>query len=100
MRSLLLHEPAGVGQVAGGAVSPRSAAASAVRWWSPTRLSRAAGVSWRAVPVRRLVASIGKESEVEMKYLAFIWSQGRSAPEELAVMQRELPGYIEEMERR
>ena len=35
-----------------------------------------------------------------MKYLAFIWSQGRSAPEELAVMQRELPGYIEEMERR
>jgi hypothetical protein len=57
-------------------------------------------VSWRAVPVRRLVASIGKGSEVEMKYLAFIWSQGRSAPEELAVMQRELPGYIEEMERR
>ena len=35
-----------------------------------------------------------------MKYLAFIWSPGRSAPEELAVMRAELPGYIEEMERR
>jgi hypothetical protein len=35
-----------------------------------------------------------------MKYLAFIWADGRPAPEELAVMQRELPGYIEEMDRR
>jgi hypothetical protein len=35
-----------------------------------------------------------------MKYLAFIWADGRPAPEELAVMQRGLPGYIEEMDRR
>jgi hypothetical protein len=30
-----------------------------------------------------------------MKYLAFIWADGMPRPEELAVMQRELPGYIE-----
>ena len=32
-----------------------------------------------------------------MKYLHFIWADGRPAPEALAVMQRELPGWDEEM---
>jgi hypothetical protein len=32
-----------------------------------------------------------------MKYLAFIWADGLPAPEALAVMQRELPGWDEEM---
>ena len=32
-----------------------------------------------------------------MKYLHFIWADGRPAPEDLAVMQRELPGWDEEM---
>jgi hypothetical protein len=32
-----------------------------------------------------------------MKYLALIWAAGLPAPEELAVMQRELPGWGEEM---
>jgi hypothetical protein len=35
-----------------------------------------------------------------MKYLAFIWADGMPLPEELAVMQRELPGYIEDMNSR
>ena len=35
-----------------------------------------------------------------MKYLAFIWSEGLAAPEELAVMRREISGYVAEMERR
>ena len=33
-----------------------------------------------------------------MKYLSFIWAGGLPAPEELAVMQRELPGWDKEME--
>jgi hypothetical protein len=32
-----------------------------------------------------------------MKYLAFIWADGLPAPEELAVLQREIPGWVEEM---
>jgi hypothetical protein len=35
-----------------------------------------------------------------MKYVQFIWADGRPAPEDLAVMQRELPGWDEEMTRR
>jgi hypothetical protein len=35
-----------------------------------------------------------------MKYVAFIGSEGEAAPEALAVMQRELPGWIEEMDGR
>jgi len=35
-----------------------------------------------------------------MKYLAFIWSEGPSTAEELAVMRREIPRYDEEMTRR
>ena len=35
-----------------------------------------------------------------MKYLDFVGADGLPAPEELAVMQREIPGWIEEMERR
>ena len=32
-----------------------------------------------------------------MKYLALIWADGLPAPEDLAVMQRECPGWAEEM---
>ncbi len=35
-----------------------------------------------------------------MKYLFFIWADGLPAPEDVAVMQRELPGWDEEMKRR
>ena len=28
-----------------------------------------------------------------MKYLVFIWADGLPAPEDLAVMQREIPGF-------
>ena len=35
-----------------------------------------------------------------MKYLLIVGSEGPSAPEEVAVMQREIPGWDEEMERR
>jgi hypothetical protein len=35
-----------------------------------------------------------------MKYLNFVGSEGRSAPEEVAVMQREIPRWAGEMERR
>lgn len=35
-----------------------------------------------------------------MNYLMFIWAEGRPAPEELAVMQREIPGWVEEMDGR
>jgi len=34
-----------------------------------------------------------------MNYLLFIWADGMPAPEELAVMQRELPGWHEEFKR-
>ena len=44
------------------------------------------------------MASTG--SETEMKYLLIVASEGRAAPEEVAVMQREIPGWVEEMERR
>jgi len=40
------------------------------------------------------------ESEAEMKYLVFIWADGLPAPEDLAVMQREIPGWAEEMDGR
>jgi hypothetical protein len=39
-------------------------------------------------------------SETKMKYLLIVGSEGRAAPEEVAVMQREIPGWVEEMERR
>jgi hypothetical protein len=35
-----------------------------------------------------------------MNYLMFIWAEGRPAPEDLAVMQREIPGWVEEMDGR
>jgi hypothetical protein len=35
-----------------------------------------------------------------MKYLGFVWADGMPVPEALAVMQRELPGWITEMDRR
>lgn len=35
-----------------------------------------------------------------MNYLALIWADGRPAREDLAVMQRELPAFGEEMDRR
>jgi len=35
-----------------------------------------------------------------MKYLLFIWADGLPAPEDLAVMQRECPGWVEEMDGR
>ena len=35
-----------------------------------------------------------------MKYMAFVGADGRPAQDEVAVMQREIPGYIEEMEGR
>jgi len=35
-----------------------------------------------------------------MKYLLFICADGLPAPEDLAVMQRECPGWVEEMQRR
>jgi len=35
-----------------------------------------------------------------MKYVAFIGTEGEAAPEALAVMQRELPRWIEEMDGR
>jgi hypothetical protein len=36
-------------------------------------------------------------SEAEMKYVFLIWAHGLPAPEELAVMQRELPGWDKEI---
>jgi hypothetical protein len=35
-----------------------------------------------------------------MKYVSFVGSAGRSAPEDVAVMQREIPRWAEEMDRR
>jgi hypothetical protein len=35
-----------------------------------------------------------------MNYLLFIWAEGMPAPEELAVLQRDIPGWVEEMDRR
>ena len=35
-----------------------------------------------------------------MKYLVFICAEGLPAPEELAVLQRECPGWVEEMDGR
>ncbi len=35
-----------------------------------------------------------------MKYLLSIWADGLPAPEELAIMQRECPGWVEEMDGR
>ena len=32
-----------------------------------------------------------------MKYVGFIWADGRPAPEDLAVIQREIPGWVQEM---
>jgi hypothetical protein len=39
-------------------------------------------------------------SEVEMKYISFIWADGMPTPQALAAMQRELPGWADEMDRR
>src|SRR5580658_575486 len=39
-------------------------------------------------------------SEAEMKYLSFIWADGMPAPEDLAAIQRELPGWAEEVDGR
>jgi hypothetical protein len=35
-----------------------------------------------------------------VNYLLFIWADGRPTPEDLAVMQREVPGWVEEMDGR
>jgi hypothetical protein len=35
-----------------------------------------------------------------MKYVGFIWAEGRPAREDLAVIQREIPGWVEEMDAR
>jgi hypothetical protein len=35
-----------------------------------------------------------------MKYVAFVGTGGRMPPEAMAIMNRDLPGYIEEMDRR
>jgi hypothetical protein len=35
-----------------------------------------------------------------VKYLSFIWADGLPAPDELAAIQRELPGWVEEMDGR
>jgi hypothetical protein len=35
-----------------------------------------------------------------MRYLTLIWAKGMPAPEELAVLQREIPGWIQEMDGR
>lgn len=35
-----------------------------------------------------------------MKYLLLVGSAGPAAPQEMAVMNREIPGWAEEMERR
>ena len=35
-----------------------------------------------------------------MKYVAFLGTGGRMPPEAVAIMNRDLPGYTEEMERR
>ncbi len=35
-----------------------------------------------------------------MKYLSFIWAEGLPAPEDLAAIQRELPGWVEEVNNR
>jgi hypothetical protein len=35
-----------------------------------------------------------------MKYVAFVGTGGRMPPEAVAIMNRDLPGYIEEMDRR
>jgi hypothetical protein len=35
-----------------------------------------------------------------MKYLTLIWAEGMPAPEELAVLQREIPRWVQEMDRR
>ena len=35
-----------------------------------------------------------------MKYVSFIWAEGLPAPDELAAIQRELPGWVEEMDGR
>lgn len=35
-----------------------------------------------------------------MKYLLIVGSEGMAAPEDVAVMQREIPGWVEEMDRR
>jgi hypothetical protein len=35
-----------------------------------------------------------------MNYLMFIWAEGRPGQEDLAVMQREIPGWVEEMDGR
>ena len=37
-------------------------------------------------------------SETEVKYLLIVGSEGMAAPEDVAVMQREIPGWVEEME--
>ena len=39
-------------------------------------------------------------SETEVKYLLIVGSEGMAAPEDVAVMQREIPGWVEEMDRR
>src|SRR5205809_4431735 len=45
-------------------------------------------------------SAMSTRSEAEMRYLLLVGSEGLAAPEEVAVMQREIPGWAEEMERR
>jgi hypothetical protein len=46
------------------------------------------------------MAATMKGSEAEMRYLFLVGSESLAAPQEVAVMQREIPGWTEEMERR
>src|SRR5579864_2471126 len=51
-------------------------------------------------PVRRLAVGAFIGSEADVKYVSFIWADGLPAPDELAAIQRELPGWVEEMDGR
>jgi hypothetical protein len=66
-------------------------------------------VSFCVLPVRRLTVSAkaahaftrsSTGSEAEMKYLFFVCADAMPAPDELAVLRRELPGWVQEMEGR
>src|SRR5215469_3359294 len=46
----------------------------------------------------RSVTSTGSESE--MKFVSFIWADGMPAPQDLAVIQRELPAWVKDVDSR
>src|SRR2546425_9524641 len=68
----------------------------------PQAVKRAGAVRMRG-PGRRASmrpSAMSTGSEAEMRYLLLVGSEGLAAPQEVAVMQREIPGWTEEMERR